>query len=166
MKNTRHLARLIIVSAFFALISVVLIWRMFDLTVLHRQFLQGQGNARSLRAVDIPAYRGMITDRHGAPLAISTPVESVWVNPKEFSPDKEQFMSLAKYLHMPAKELSKKIVRAEKEHRGFIYLQRQLPPAVSKEIEALNIPGVNFQKEFKRYYPDSESISQLLGFTN
>src|SRR5471030_975636 len=105
MKKSRHLARLIIVSGFFSLLLLVLIWRMIDLTVLHRQFLQGQGNARSLRTVDIPAYRGMITDRDGAALAISTPVESVWVNPKEFSPDKEQFMALASYLHLTPKEL-------------------------------------------------------------
>lgn len=166
MKKTRHLTRLVTVSVFFSLLLLILIWRMVDLTVLHRQFLQGQGNARSLRTVDIPAYRGMITDRHGAPLAISTPVESVWVNPKEFSSDKEQFMSLVAYLHLTPKQLSRKIVNAEKENREFLYLQRQLPPALSKEIEALKIPGVNFQKEFKRYYPDSDSISQLLGFTN
>ncbi|USQ14765.1 penicillin-binding protein 2 [Legionella lytica] len=166
MKRSRHLNRLVIVSAFFILLTLILIWRMIDLTVLHRQFLQGQGNARSLRTVDIPAYRGMITDRHGAPLAISTPVESVWVNPKEFSPDEEQFMSLAKYLHFTPKQLSRKIVDAQNDNREFLYLQRQLPPALSKQIEKLKIPGVNFQKEFKRYYPDSDSISQLLGFTN
>lgn len=166
MKKSRHLTRLVIVAAFFSLLLLILIWRMVDLTVLHRQFLQGQGNARSLRTVDIPAYRGMITDRHGAPLAISTPVESVWVNPKEFSPDKEQFMSLADYLHLTPKELSRKIVNAQNDNREFLYLQRQLPPALSKQIEALKIPGVNFQKEFKRYYPDSDSISQILGFTN
>ncbi len=166
MKRSRHLNRLVIVSAFFILLTLILIWRMIDLTVLHRQFLQGQGNARSLRTVDIPAYRGMITDRHGAPLAISTPVESVWVNPKEFSPDEEQFMSLAEYLHLTPKQLSRKIVDAQNDNREFVYLQRQLPPALSKQIEKLKIPGVNFQKEFKRYYPDSDSISQLLGFTN
>ena len=166
MKRSRHLNRLVIVSAFFILLTLILIWRMIDLTVLHRQFLQGQGNARSLRTVDIPAYRGMITDRHGAPLAISTPVESVWVNPKEFSPDEEQFMSLAAYLHLTPKQLSRKIVDAQNDNREFVYLQRQLPPALSKQIEKLKIPGVNFQKEFKRYYPDSDSISQLLGFTN
>ena len=126
--------------------------------------MQGQGDARSLRVVDIPAYRGMITDRNGAPLAISTPVESVWVNPKEFSPDKEQFMQLAKYLNLTPKALSRKIVDAES--REFLYLQRQLPPSLSKQIEALKIPGVNFQKEYKRYYPDSDCVSQLLGFTN
>jgi cell division protein FtsI (penicillin-binding protein 3) len=166
MKRSRHLNRLVIVSAFFILLTLILIWRMIDLTVLHRQFLQGQGNARSLRTVDIPAYRGMITDRHGAPLAISTPVESVWVNPKEFSPDEEQFMSLAEYIHLTPKQLSRKIVDAQNDNREFLYLQRQLPPALSKQIEKLKIPGVNFQKEFKRYYPDSDSISQLLGFTN
>ncbi len=166
MKKPRHLARLIIVSAFFILLMLILILRMVDLTVLHRKFLQGQGNARSIRTVDIPAYRGMITDRNGAPLAISTPVESVWVNPKEFSPDKEQFMALARYLHLTPKELSRKIVNAQNENREFLYLQRQLPPVLSKKIAALKIPGVNFQKEFKRYYPDSDSISQLLGFTN
>jgi cell division protein FtsI (penicillin-binding protein 3) len=137
---------------------------MVDLTVLHRQFLQGQGNARSLRIVDLPAYRGMITDRHGAPLAISTPVESVWVNPKEFDPDKKQFMAFAKYLKLTPKQLSRKIFNAKK--REFLYLQRQLPPALSKDIAALKIPGVNFQKEFKRYYPDSDSMSQIIGFTN
>ncbi len=164
MKKSNHRARLITVATFFAVILVILLWRMVDLTVLHRKFLQGQGNARSLRVVDIPAYRGMITDRHGIPLAISTPVESIWVNPKEFSPDKEQFMALADYLHLSPKELSRKIVNAES--KGFLYLQRQVPPAASKKIANLKIPGVNLQQEFKRYYPESDSISQLLGFTN
>lgn len=119
MKNSTHLNRLIVVSTFFALILLILIWRMVDLTVLHRQFLQGQGNARSLRVVDIPAHRGMIMDRNGTPLAISTPVESVWVNPKEFSPDKEQFMSLAEYLNLTPQQLSRKIVDAEKKNWNF-----------------------------------------------
>ena len=164
MKESHHFARLVTVAAFFSLLLAILIWRMVDLTVLHRQFLQGQGNARSLRVIDIPAYRGMITDRNGTPLAVSTPVESVWVNPKEFSPDESQFMQLAKYLKLSPKELSRKVVHAK--NREFLYLHRQLPPMLSKQIKALKIPGVNFQKEFKRYYPDSDSISQVLGFTN
>ncbi|RUR11954.1 penicillin-binding protein 2 [Legionella sp. km772] len=164
MKKSNHRARLITVATFFCILLAILVWRMVDLTVLHRKFLQGQGNARSLRVVDIPSYRGMITDRHGVPLAISTPVESVWVNPKEFSPDKEQFMKLAEYLNLSPKELSRKIVHNES--KGFLYLQRQLPPPLSKKIAKLKIPGVNLQQEFKRYYPESDSISQLLGFTN
>ncbi len=92
MKKSHHLPRLISISIFFILLLIILVWRMVDLTVLHRKFLQGQGNARSIRVVDIPAYRGMITDRNGTPIAVSTPVESVWVNAKEFSPDEAQFM--------------------------------------------------------------------------
>jgi cell division protein FtsI (penicillin-binding protein 3) len=164
MKNQHHLARLITVTLFFALLLSVLIWRMIDLTVLHRKFLQGQGNARSIRVVDIPAYRGMIADRTGTPVAISTPVQSVWVNPKEFSPDEDQFMHLAKYLNLTPKALSRKVVQAK--NKEFLYLKRQLPPSLSKKIEDLDIAGVNFQKEFKRYYPDSDSMSQILGFTN
>lgn len=164
MKKNHHYARLLTVAAFFSLVLLILIWRMVDLTVLHRQFLQGQGNARSLRVVDIPAYRGMITDRNGVPLAISTPVKSVWLNPKEFSPDEDQFMQLANYLNLSPKALSRRVVDGE--NKEFLYLKRQIPPSLSKKIEALKIPGVNFQEEFKRYYPDSESVSQLLGFTN
>lgn len=163
-KKSDHFARLMTLAIFFSVLLVILIWRMLDLTVLHRQFLQGQGNARSLRVIDIPAYRGMITDRNGTPLAISTPVESVWVNPKEFSPDEDQFMQLAKYLNLKPKELSRRVVNAQ--NREFLYLQRQLTPMLVKKIKSLKIPGVNFQKEFKRYYPDSDSMSQLLGFTN
>ena len=163
-KKSDHFARLMTLAIFFSILLVILIWRMLDLTVLHRQFLQGQGNARSLRVIDIPAYRGMITDRNGTPLAISTPVESVWVNPKEFSPDEEQFMALAKYLNLKPKELSRRVVNAQ--NREFLYLQRQLTPMLVKKIKSLKIPGINFQKEFKRYYPDSDSMSQLLGFTN
>lgn len=164
MKKSHHLARLITVSIFFSLLILVLVWRMVDLTVLHRKFLQGQGNARSIRVVDISAYRGRITDRNGTSLAVSTPVESVWVNPKEFSPDEDQFMQLANYLNLTPKELSRKVFNAK--NKEFLYLQRQLPPPLSKKIEALKIPGINFQKEFKRYYPDSDSMSQILGFTN
>lgn len=164
MKKSNHRARLIAISLFLGLLLVALVIRMIDLTVLHRKFLQGQGNARSLRVVDIPAHRGMITDRQGIPVAISTPVESIWVNPKEFAPDKEQFMQLAKYLHLSPKELSRKIVNGE--HKGFLYLQRQLPPNEAKKIVKLKIAGVYSQQEFKRYYPESDSISQLLGFTN
>lgn len=164
MKKSNHFTRLLFICSFFSLLLLVLIWRMVDLTVLHRQFLQGQGNARSLRVIDIPAYRGMITDRNGTPLAISTPVESVWVNPKEFESEKEQFMQLAKYLRITPKYLSRKLVDAE--DREFLYLQRQIPPSLSKQIAALKIPGIYFQKEFKRFYPDSDSVSQVIGFTN
>lgn len=164
MKKARHQARLIVVSFFFVLLLSTLIWRMYDLTIMDRQFLLGQGDARSLRMVDIPAYRGMIIDREGAPLAVSTPVQSVWINTKTFTADKKQIADLAKLLGISAEQLSKRL--AEVHGREFVYLQRQLPPMRAKKIADLKIPGVNFQEEFKRYYPEGDSVAQLVGFTN
>lgn len=164
MKTNGHQARLVVVSFFFILLLAVLVWRMLDLTVLHRQFLLGQGEARSIRTIDIPAYRGMITDRQGSPLAVSTPVQSVWVNPKVFSPNAKQLAALSRLLNVPSKRIVARVRRASS--REFLYLHRQLPPTLAKQIEQLKIPGVNFQQEFKRYYPEAESTAQLIGFTN
>ncbi|WED43816.1 peptidoglycan D,D-transpeptidase FtsI family protein [Legionella cardiaca] len=164
MKARGAQARLIVVSCFFIVLLGALLWRMLDLTVLHRQFLQGQGDARSIRTVDIPAYRGMITDRQGTPLAVSTPVQSVWLNPQVFSPNAKQLAELSQLVGVPAKTLLARVKRASA--REFLYLSRQLPPMIAKKIEQLKIPGVNFQQEFKRYYPAGDSTAQLLGFTN
>lgn len=164
MTNRGHYRRLITVSVFFVMLLGAVVFRMVDLTVWHRQFLKGQGDARSLRVQSIPAYRGMITDRQGTPLAISTPVQSLWVNPREFAPDSKQLASLAQLLGLPVKTLSNHVSQAST--REFIYLKRQLPPMVAKQIAALDIPGVNFQQEFKRYYPEGDSTAQLIGFTN
>ena len=164
MNKNAHRARLCVVAFFFVVILGILIWRMLDLMVTDRQFLQGQGNARSLRVVDIPAFRGMIIDREGAALAVSTPVQSLWINPKEFAPDAQQLKALSKLLHIPTKKLSQRL--HDVHAREFVYLQRQINPMLAKEIAALKIPGVNFQEEFKRYYPETDSTAQLLGFTN
>ncbi|GGI79754.1 peptidoglycan D,D-transpeptidase FtsI family protein [Legionella impletisoli] len=164
MNNWRHKVRLTTVCFFFGFILIALIWRMYELTVEDRQFLQGQGNARSLRMVDIPAYRGMITDREGAPMAVSTPVKSVWINPKSFQPTPEQLNQLAKLLSLTPEQIARRA--SEESSREFIYLRRQLTPSLAKKIDALKIPGVNFQEEFKRFYPQGDSAAQLIGFTN
>lgn len=164
MKPKNHKTRLAIVSFFLLLVLVTLLWRMVDLTVLHRQFLRGQGNARSLRVVDIPAHRGMITDRHGVAIAVSTPVQSAWINPKTFSPDQKQLTVLCHLLGCKVKQFIFSLKQAS--NREFLYLHRQLPPVLAKKIEDLKIPGINFQQEFKRYYPETYSTAQLIGFTN
>lgn len=164
MKKTAHRARLLAVAFFFVLILGVLIWRMLDLMVVDRQFLQGQGNARSLRVVNIPAFRGMIIDREGAALAVSTPVQSLWINPKVFAPDKNQLSILAKLLGVSTHVLSTRV--HDVHAREFVYLKRQINPMLAKEIAELKIPGLNLQEEFKRYYPEADSTAQLLGFTN
>ncbi|QDP72979.1 penicillin-binding protein 2 [Legionella israelensis] len=164
MKKNHHFARLVIILLFFSILLLVLIWRMIDLMVLDRKFLQGQGNARSIRTLDIPAYRGMITDRNGAPLAVSTSVKSVWINPQEFSPDSHQLKQLKHLLNINPQILMDKVKQLSS--REFIYLTRQIPPTLTKKISNLNIAGVNFQHEFKRYYPEGESVAHVIGFTN
>ena len=153
---------LLLLLVLFLLLSV-LIWRMIDLTIYDRGFLEKQGNARSLRMVSIPAYRGMITDRNGSPLAVSTQVEAVWINPHEVSLNNPFLPELAQDLDMPLEVLKSKI---NIKNREFIYLKRGLDPMIAESIRVLKIPGVHLQKEFKRYYPDGEVTSQLVGFTN
>lgn len=159
-----HKARLYVVSAFFCLILLTLLYRLYDLMVMDRPFLKGQGDARSLRFVDVSAYRGMIIDRQGSPLAISTPVQSVWVNPKSFTATPAQMTTLAQLLNISKAQLEQRLDKAK--NREFLYLQRQITPQIYKKISQLNLAGIHFQEEFKRYYPAGESTAQLLGFTD
>ena len=164
MKRNGHRARLIFLACFFVAILAILIWRVLDLTILNRQFLKGQGDARSLRIMDMPAYRGMITDREGAPLAVSTPVQSVWINSKDFKATSKELTVLSQLIGSSKKDLSYKIAHANQ--REFVYLKRQLPPEVATQIANLKLPGLYLQQEFKRYYPEGDNTAQLLGLTN
>ncbi|MDF1646105.1 MAG: penicillin-binding protein 2 [Legionellaceae bacterium] len=164
MKGASHQKRFLALGVFFLAILGILVWRMVALMILDRSFLQGQGDARSVRVVNTPAFRGMIFDRQGAAVAVSTPVQSLWLNPKKFHPTPAELKALASILKMPVRDISRRV--DHEETRGFVYLKRHLTPTQAQKIEALNISGVNFKQEFKRYYPDAESLAQLIGFTN
>ncbi len=138
--------------------------RIVNLQVVKQDFLRSQGDARTIRVVKTPAYRGMITDRHGEPLAISTPVQSVWLNPKEFEQHTEQLTTLGKILGLTPKEILKKVEGHQ--HKEFVYLSRHITPAIADKIDVLKIAGVHLQSEYRRYYPDGEVSSHVLGFTN
>lgn len=141
-----------------------LLWRLIDLNLLQRNFLLQQSNARILRVVSIPAYRGMITDRFLQPLAISAQVDSIWINPQLFNPTPEQLQSLANKLKIsPDKILAK---AAKVPGREFIYLKRGLSPSETEEIKTLDIAGIYFQHEYHRFYPQSDVAAHLVGFTN
>ncbi len=153
-----------IILSIMSLAVIGLIWRMVDLMIIDRPFLLGQGNARSLRTVTIPAYRGMIIDRNGEPLAISTPVDSVWFDPQDFHPNQEQLTDLAKALGMSTKAINQIVIHNK--NREFVYVERGVYPYIANEVKVLNIPGVYLRREFRRYYPEAEVTAQLLGFTN
>lgn len=160
--NPRH--RLAMVGGTLALCSVALVGRAFDVQVLNNDFYVRQGDARALREIPIPTSRGMITDRNGEPLAVSTPVESVWANPQELLKHPDRIPELAAALDVPADYLTRKLAqRADKE---FMYLQRRINPSQARKILAHEIPGVFSQREFRRFYPQGEALAHVLGFTN
>jgi cell division protein FtsI (penicillin-binding protein 3) len=141
-----------------------LVWRAVSLQVLDKDFLQGQGQARYLRIVSLPAHRGMILDRQHEPLAVSTPVESVWVNPQELAGVQEGISGLARVLGLERDQVQQLVARhAERE---FVYLRRHVSPALAQQVRSLDIAGVYLQKEYKRYYPAGEVSAHVVGFTN
>ncbi|MDW0358256.1 penicillin-binding transpeptidase domain-containing protein [Halomonas venusta] len=144
--------------------SVILVGRITLLQVIDRPFLQSQGDARTLRHEAIPAHRGMITDRNGEPLAISTPVVTLWANPQELPTDAIQRVMLAQALGMSLDDFESRVSRYSS--REFMYLRRQMTPDAAQRVLDLRTPGVYQQREYKRYYPAGEVAAQLLGVTN
>ena len=156
--------RLTVFILFLLLLLMGLVGRLVDLTIFNREFLIKQSDARILRKVSIPAYRGMIVDRLGVPLAISTPVESIWANPKIVQLSTSQLDQLSQLLEMDPQKIQQEIL-LHKSH-SFIYLKRHIPPPVADKILAMKITGIYAESEFQRYYPLAEIASQVIGFTN
>ncbi len=141
---------------------VILLGRAFYLQALNNVFLQAKGEARFVRVVDMPASRGAVMDRHGKPLAISTPVESIWASPMDIEADASQVAKLASALSMDRKLLAEKITDGSK---NFVWLKRQLSPEQAVRVMALKIPGVFQQREFRRFYPSGDVTAHVIGFT-
>jgi len=143
---------------------VVLAGRSAQLQLFDREFLQGQADARYLRVVQVPAHRGMITDRSGEPLAISTPVQSVWVNPKELVASPNELSRLARLLGLDVDYVRRLL--GQRQDREFVYLRRHISPDRAQQVTDLEWPGVYLQREYRRYYPAGEVAGHLVGFTN
>lgn len=153
-----------LVLALLAAMVAAICWRIVDLHVFDQQFLQGQGDARSLRHIPIPAHRGLITDRNGEPLAVSTAVTTLWANPKELLVAKERWPQLAAVLGVEHAALAERIELHRK--RGFMYLVRGLTPEQGQSVTDLKIPGVYAIEEFRRFYPAGEVTAHVVGFTD
>lgn len=144
-------------------VLVAIAARSIQLQVFEQDFWHQQGESRFLRQMEIPAHRGVITDRHGEPLAISTPVESLWVNPQNFNADAAQRTRLAALLEISVMELEKRIMQKNKQ---FVYVKRLLSPETVARIKTLNIDGIGFERGFRRYYPENELTAHVIGFSN
>ena len=153
----RYLLMAMVSAAAMALVG----WAIY-LNLNQGAFLQQEGEARHLREAAISAHRGKILDRNGRPLAISAPVFSVWADPSAFVESGDDFATLAGLLEVTPAELRETIAaRAGKE---FLYLRRQVTPALAERVRALDIPGIGLLRENRRYYPLGEAASHVIGF--
>ena len=131
--------------------------------VFGNEFFQRQGEVRFARTLELPANRGRILDRNGLILASSVPAPSIWAIPEDVEASNSQLAQLAKLLEMPLSELNKKL---DDDDKTFVWIKRQVDEPVALKIAALGIKGIYQRKEYKRQYPEGETVSHVVGFTN
>ena len=144
--------------------AATLLARGVYLQVIDQDFLEKQGDARILRVAKLSANRGMILDRNGEALAVSTPVDTVWADPRKLAQVPQDFPRLAKALDRDVQWLARRVTSSL--DREFVYLVRHMRPQDAAKVKALGIPGVDTLREYRRYYPAGEVTGHLLGFTN
>jgi cell division protein FtsI (penicillin-binding protein 3) len=157
-------ARARLLAGVLALTALVLVGRSMQLQVFDRQFIERQADIRHARTARMEAHRGAILDRFGEPLAVSSPVDTVFVNPPEFAEAGEGIARLARALKLNRQWLGQRVT--SNLDRDFLYVARHIDPDKAAEVRALGIPGVYIQREYKRFYPNAEVTGHLLGFTN
>jgi len=160
----KYEGRLLILILIIFILILGLMGRICYLGIIQHDFLIDQSNIRSVREVSIPAHRGIISDRNGEPLAISVPVASVWINPKQFRVTEKQINYLSFLLDMTVESINEKILMQKK--KEFVYLKRSIPIKIANEINSINIAGLYLEKSYKRYYPEADATAHILGFTN
>jgi cell division protein FtsI (penicillin-binding protein 3) len=148
----------------FALAGATLVFRALDLQFLEQDFFQRQGDARQIRVVEIAAHRGSITDRHGEPLAVSSPVDSIWVNPRELRQTPSEIPRLAAAVSRDPEWLMRAVSAGT--DREFMYVRRHLAPDEARRVLELGIAGVYAQREYRRFYPAGEVAGHVIGFTD
>jgi cell division protein FtsI (penicillin-binding protein 3) len=162
IKLPSYRARRITVLVVIGLAFTSLVWRSVDRQVFETAFLQEQGEMRYLRTITVNASRGVVTDRNGEPLAISTPVRSVAANPKLIKADNQTIGAIASTLNVNPDRL-RRLLSSE---RSFVYLKRRINPDLAQQVEALELDGIDLLSEYRRFYPSGEVMSHIVGFTN
>lgn len=152
------------VLGIFLVVMAVVAWRLVDLHVVDNEFLREQGDVRTIRVESIDAHRGVITDRHGESLAVSTPVQTIWANPSESDPEEPRLAVAARLLGISEADLRERLQTYA--GREFIYLRRKIQPALAKQVLELGIPGIYGRQEYRRYYPAGEVTAHVVGFAN
>jgi cell division protein FtsI (penicillin-binding protein 3) len=148
----------------FAFCAVALEGRILYLQLVDKDFLEEQANVRHIRTREIPAHRGSLTDRYGEPLAVSTPIDTIYANPKELKSSLDRLGELAAALEQDDEWLARRITANL--DRDFVYLERRVAPAKAQKVLALGLPGIGTVREYKRYYPAGEVTGHVVGFTD
>ena len=156
--------RVRLVMAVLAVSAFGLLGKALYLQMNQGDFLRDEGAARHVRTVSSHAPRGVIRDRHGTALAMSTAIESIWVDPREAVRARERWPALASALGFDPSEVDRKLM--ERADRSFVYLRRHVDPDTAARVRALAVPGVYFEREFRRYYPEAEVVAHVVGFTD
>ncbi len=164
LKSMAKQWRVLLVLFGLFLCVLVIAWKLSALHVLEKDFLQVEGDKRTIRNIPLVAHRGLITDRNGEPLAVSTPVQSIWVDPSELVHAPEVTGALATALELNPDVLTNSI--ANHASSKFLYVKRRLAPADAKKVLDLNLNNVGAQQEYQRFYPQGEVTSHVIGFSN
>lgn len=162
----RSKKRLYLVFFLFAILSGILIYRLYQLTVVHHAFLMEQSNMRMTRQVDTTHRRGHILDQNKHPLAVSLPAYTVWYNPQTLDPENQPFQNVLNILGLQTEKTKREIYKNKKKRKHFAYLKRIVSPETLKPFLNMMLPGLHFRHTYKRYYPQGAMTTQLLGITN
>jgi cell division protein FtsI (penicillin-binding protein 3) len=157
-------SRLLFFYGFLVLCGALLLWRAVQLQLVDREFLAAEGEQRSIRVVTMAAHRGEIRDRNGEALAVSTPVDSVVVDPRKMVAHSDSWDTIARMIGRPAAEVRDRLSRNQ--DRSFLYLARHIKPGNAQAVRALDLEGLRLVREYRRYYPAGEVAGHVLGFTN
>ncbi|OAE13840.1 penicillin-binding protein 3A [Pseudomonas simiae] len=164
MKRPATNPRFTIILAIFYTLSMLLATKIIYLMIFSHEFLNNEGRKRSTRIIEATPVRGTIFDRFNQPLAVSTPVSTLWVNPKQFAPTHQQAIRLKEYLEVDHSLIQKLTLNAQ--NKSFAYLARRIDPHLTNKVIKLNIPGIYERQEYKRFYPQYSMLAQSIGFTN
>jgi cell division protein FtsI (penicillin-binding protein 3) len=160
-----YLGRRRAVMALLAVTTLVVTAGAYYQQIWRKDFLQQRAENMYLGYMEIPAHRGVITDRNGEILAVSTPVDSVSANPKRFNGGVEQMKALAKVMGKGADELQQRL--SSHSGKDFVFLERWLTPEdaakVVAEAQRLGIKGIKLEREYRRYYPTGEVFAHVVG---
>ncbi len=164
MKNDREKwarIRIIMVSCLFAFGFLAVTCRSFYLQVIQHDELVKRAERQHQRTIQITPARGGIFDRNGTPLAVSLEMDSLFAEPRRIKEPAAVSALIAPVLGLSHQELVKKL----SSEKGFVWVARQISPDVAMKIREHKLAGIGFVKENKRFYPNFEMASHVIGFT-